>query len=150
MAETRSILNFFIDRGNPLIVLQYPKMEVVNQAQERSLADWNQYEIIMLVNGDTASAAEIIAISLREYFPNNSVIIGETTYGKGTVQELVSFDDKSLLKYTIARWLSPRNRKSIDRVGITPDKTALFDRNLWKTKRIDTQVLAAERYVFTR
>lgn len=148
MVETRNILNFFIDQGNPLVVLKYPKLEVTNYATERAMTDWSQYEIVILINGDSASAAEIITSSLREYFPRNVVVIGETSYGKGTVQELISFDDKSLLKYTIAEWLTPRNKMSIDKVGITPDKRIVFDRQYWRTKRIDTQLLGAETYEF--
>jgi carboxyl-terminal processing protease len=75
LAETRSILNFFIDKPNPLIILQYPKIQVTNFASEKALTDWSKYEIVMLVNRDTASAAEIIAATVREYFPNSSVII---------------------------------------------------------------------------
>lgn len=150
MAETRSILNYFIDRGNPLVILKYPKYEVTNNAVNLPLTDWNKYEIVILINGDTASAAEIIAATIREYYPNNSVIIGDTSYGKWTVQELVSFDDKSLLKYTIAEWLIPRSRKSIDGVGIVPDKKVVFDRQYWRTRKIDTQLLAAEQYTFIR
>lgn len=149
MAETRSILNYFIDKWNPLVILQYPKLEVVNYALSPALADWTRYEIVILINGDTASAAEIIAATIREYFPKNTVIIGETSYGKWTVQELVSFDDKSLLKYTIARWLIPRTRLSIDGTGIIPDKKVIFDRQYWRTKRIDTQLLAAQQYEFS-
>lgn len=75
MVETRNILNFFIDQGNPLVILKYPKLEVTNYAIDRSLTDWSQYEIVILINGDSASAAEIIASSLREYFPRNVAII---------------------------------------------------------------------------
>jgi carboxyl-terminal processing protease len=149
MAETRSILDFFIDAGKPVVVLQYPKNDVTNYSITPALTDWTQYEIVVLINGDTASAAEIIALGLREYFPKNVILIGDNSYGKGTVQELISFDDKSLLKYTIARWLSPRNRVSIDKVGIIPDKKVVFDSQYWRTKRIDTQLLAAESYQFT-
>lgn len=149
LAETRSILNYWIDKWNPLVVLKYPKLEVLNYALNDPLTDWTKYEIVILINGDTASAAEIIAATLREYYPRNSVIIGDTSYGKGTVQELVSFDDKSLLKYTIAEWLIPRTRKSINKVGIVPDKKVVFDRQHWRTKKIDTQLLAAEQYNFS-
>lgn len=75
MAETRSILNFFIDKSNPLIILQYPKVKVTNYATDNAMTDWSKYEIIILVNRDTASAAEIIASTLREYFPIGSRII---------------------------------------------------------------------------
>ncbi|MCB9806920.1 hypothetical protein H6768_03425 [Candidatus Peribacteria bacterium] len=123
---------------------------MINYATASALTDWSQYEIVILINGDTASAAEIIALALREYFPRTVAIIGQTSYGKGTVQELVSFDDKSLLKYTVARWLSPKNRTSIDKVGVVPDKAVIFDRQYWRTKRIDTQLLAAETYEFAK
>jgi carboxyl-terminal processing protease len=149
LAETRSILNYWIDKWNPLVVLKYPKLEVLNYALNDSLTDWTKYEIVILINGDTASAAEIIAATIREYYPRNSVIIGDTSYGKWTVQELVSFDDKSLLKYTIAEWLIPRTRKSINKVGIVPDKKVVFDRQHWRTKKIDTQLLAAQQYNFS-
>lgn len=63
-------------------MLQYPKVEVINYAQNTAMTDWNNYEIVILINGDTASAAEVIAVTLREYFPRNTVIIGDTSYGK--------------------------------------------------------------------
>jgi len=54
-----------------------------------------------------------------------------------------------MLKYTIAEWLVPRSRASIEKVGIVPDKKVVFDRQYWRTKRIDTQLLAAEKYTFS-
>lgn len=64
------------------MVLKYPRYESINYATSEPLLDWSQYEIVILINKDTASAAEVIATSLREYFPKNVVIIGETSYGK--------------------------------------------------------------------
>ncbi len=148
MFETRNILNFFIQKGQPTMILRYPRVDTISYATENPLADWSKYEIVILVNHDSASAAEVIASTLREYFPKNSVIIGETSYGKGTVQELVSFDDKSLLKYTVAQWVTPKNEISINGVGIVPDKIVQFDIPTWKNRKIDTQIFAAERYVF--
>ena len=148
MFETRNIINFFIQKGLPTMVLRYPKVETTSYATENPLTDWSKYEIVILVNHDSASAAEVIASTIREYFPTNSVIIGETSYGKGTVQELVSFDDNSLLKYTVAQWVTPKNEISINGVGITPDKVVPFDIPTWQNKKIDTQIFAAERYVF--
>ncbi len=82
LTETRNILNAFIDRGNSLFVVQYPRTENTNIAQEKAMTDWSRYEIVLLVNRDTASAAEVIAASLREYFPKNVALVGDTTYGK--------------------------------------------------------------------
>lgn len=114
MLETRNILNFFIDQGNPLVVLKYADGEIIHKASQKRMSDWSQYEFVILINHDTASAAEVITTVMREYFPENLVVIGEKSYGKGTVQELVPFPDNSLLKYTIAEWLTPRNGASID------------------------------------
>lgn len=148
MFETRNILNFFIQKGQPTMILRYPHTETTSYATENPLADWSTYEIVILINRDSASAAEVIASTLHEYFPKNSIIIGETSYGKGTVQELVSFDDNSLLKYTVAEWVTPKNGISINGIGIVPDKIVQFDIPTWKDKKIDTQVFAAERHVF--
>ena len=64
------------------MILRYPHVETTSYATENPLADWSKYEIVILINQDSASAAEVIASSLREYFPKNSVTIGETSYGK--------------------------------------------------------------------
>gem|GEM_PF-369077 len=150
MLETRNILNFFIDKGKPLVSLKYQKKQNTYSATLPSITDWSQYEIIILVNKNTASAAEVIAAVLREYMPSNLVIIGEKTYGKGVVQELVSFDDDSLLKYTVAEWITPREKLSINKVGIKPDITLSFDQDAWKKNKLDTQLIAAEKYVFPK
>lgn len=149
MLETRNILNFFIDKGNPLVTLQYQKKQNTYSATLPQMADWSKYEIIILVNKNTASAAEVITAILREYFPNNLIIMGETTYGKWVVQELMSFDDNSLLKYTVAEWLTPK-KISINKVGIKPDIIIPFDKNAWKNNKIDNQLITAEKYIFPK
>ena len=77
--ETYSI---FYPKGQPTMILRYPRVDTISYATENPLADWSKYEIVILVNHDSASAAEVIASTLREYFPKNSVIIGETSYGR--------------------------------------------------------------------
>lgn len=74
---------------------------------------------IVLVNGSTASASEIVAGALQDY--GKATVVGETTYGKGVVQSL--FDGLSggaTLKVTTAEWYTPNDR-SINQTGITPD-----------------------------
>jgi carboxyl-terminal processing protease len=75
-------------------------------------------KIVILVDKYTASASEILAIALKE--KQDAYIIGETTFGKGSVQSIYDFKDQTTLKLTIAKWLSP-NKNSIDNVGIKPD-----------------------------
>lgn len=75
-------------------------------------------KMIVLVNGGTASAAEILAGALRD---NNQVkIIGEKSFGKGSVQELMPLKNNNFLKLTIAYWLTPKGT-SISKKGIVPD-----------------------------
>jgi carboxyl-terminal processing protease len=74
--------------------------------------------LAVLVNSGSASASEIVAGALKNL--NRAVIIGRTTFGKGSVQVLYDFPDESALKLTIAQYLTPGDL-SIQEVGITPD-----------------------------
>ena len=73
---------------------------------------------IVLVNGSTASASEIVAGALQDY--GLATLVGEKTYGKGVVQGLFNLSDGGTLKVTTAEWYTPKDR-SINNTGITPD-----------------------------
>ena len=72
----------------------------------------------MLVDGGTASAAEIVAAALQDR--DRAVIVGSKTFGKGSVQEPTTLSDGSAIEFTVGRYLTPSGR-SIDGVGIVPD-----------------------------
>ena len=74
---------------------------------------------ILLVNGSTASASEIVAGALKDY--NLATLIGEKTYGKGSVQALNRLSGGEMLRVTVAKWYTP-NDKNINGEGIKPDK----------------------------
>lgn len=73
---------------------------------------------IILVNGGTASASEIVAGALQDH--GVAKLVGEKTFGKGSVQQPIELGDGSLLKVTIAKWYTP-NGKNINNEGITPN-----------------------------
>lgn len=73
---------------------------------------------VVLVNKSTASASEIVAGALQDY--EKATVVGETTYGKGVVQELFRLSGGTLLKVTTAEWYTPLER-SINKTGIKPD-----------------------------
>ena len=75
-------------------------------------------ETVVLVNGSTASASEIVAGALQDY--GKATVVGEKTYGKGVVQNLYDLSGATVLKVTTAEWYTPKDR-SINKTGITPD-----------------------------
>jgi len=84
----------------------------------RGIAQLKDYQTVVLVNGGSASASEILAGALRDY--KKAEIVGTTTYGKGSVQALKELSDGSNLKITVAKWLTPAG-DYIDEKGIDPN-----------------------------
>ena len=94
---------------------------------------------IVLINGSTASASEIVAGALKDY--NKATLIGEQTYGKGSVQSLEELPNGELLRVTIAKWYTPKG-KNINGAGIAPD--IVVERTFEQVnKEIDPQLDAA-------
>lgn len=73
---------------------------------------------VVLINEGSASASEILAGALHDH--EYAQLVGEKSYGKGSVQQLVRLNDGGVLKVTIARWFTPKD-KNIDKEGISPD-----------------------------
>lgn len=75
-------------------------------------------KVVILINQGSASASEIVAGALRDN--NQTLLIGKTTFGKGSVQDVDRLKNEGSVKYTIARWLTPLEH-SIDKTGLDPD-----------------------------
>jgi carboxyl-terminal processing protease len=78
---------------------------------------------VVVVNNGTASASEIVSGALQDY--KAAKLVGEKTYGKGSVQKLIELPEGAELKVTVAKWYTP-NGKNINQEGITPDINAAY------------------------
>ncbi|MBN1494957.1 S41 family peptidase [Candidatus Peregrinibacteria bacterium] len=99
--------------------------------------------LIVLVNYGSASASEIVAGAIQDL--KRGLVMGEQTYGKGSVQEVEFLRDGSSLRLTIAKWLTPSGR-DIDEVGITPDRIIEQKEEDYENG-IDTQLEEARSYL---
>lgn len=107
--------------NNKLVVSERTNGQVVDELKSGSAAILTGIPTVVLVNGDSASASEIVAGALQDY--GVAKLVGEKTFGKGSVQKLINLPEGAELKVTIARWYTPKG-KNINKEGITPDITA--------------------------
>lgn len=121
LGQTKKILELFMDKGSTLYQVQF-KDDITN-IKDKTKAS-RSYPVVVLMNSSSASASEILAASFQDSY-EDATLIGEKTYGKGTVQTAYSLSDGSSIKYTTEKWLTPKG-KWIDGVGVTPDKNILL------------------------
>ena len=111
------LVDMFVDKG--VIVSQKGKVKSENIEYKAHTEDTDKHTpIVTLVNGGSASASEIVSGSLQDF--NRSVVIGEKTFGKGSVQVVMPVGKTEALKLTVARYYLPSGR-TIQNVGVTPD-----------------------------
>jgi len=117
LTQAVRVSDLFLDSG--LIV--YTEGRIESQKQKyfsQKNASWLDFPIVVLVNGGSASASEIVAGALQDH--KRAVVLGTKTFGKGSVQTILPLDDNSALRLTTARYFTPKGR-SIQATGIVPD-----------------------------
>jgi len=117
VSAAKDLLSLWIDGEN--VVTQKSSGLSENTYADHGKAILKDMKTIVLVNGSTASASEIVAGALQDY--GKATIVGTQTYGKGVVQSLLTLSNNTMLKVTSAHWYTP-NGNSINETGITPDK----------------------------
>ncbi len=116
VSAAQDVLSLWIN--GDVILNQSSKGKTTPTYAKRNQAVLANMPTVVLVNGTTASASEIVAGALKDY--NKATILGETTYGKGVVQTLINLSGSTLLKVTTASWYTPKGT-SINQEGIKPD-----------------------------
>lgn len=113
--EAYNIACFFTDNGKIIYSLldKDAKTDVYDEDNQSK-----DYKVVILVNGSTASASEILTAALKENY--GAIIVGQNTYGKGKVQHTYTLSSGGLFKYTSSKWLTPSGN-CIDGIGIAPD-----------------------------
>ncbi|TSC67953.1 MAG: hypothetical protein G01um101472_236 [Parcubacteria group bacterium Gr01-1014_72] len=111
--------SIFLPVGTLIVTEDFGKNQKPIEYRSRGYDIFNDtLRLVLLVNNGSASASEILAGALREH--GKATLIGEKTFGKGSVQELVKITPETSLKVTVARWLTPKG-VSISEGGLLPD-----------------------------
>jgi len=113
------VAGWFIPEGSVVVNEDFGKnIESVIYRSKRTTQINKNVKIVILIDGGSASASEIVAGALKEH--NRAILVGEQTFGKGSVQELIPISKDTSLKITVAKWLTP-NGNSISEEGLEPN-----------------------------
>ena len=118
LTAAKDTASLFLEKGKTIYGLEGNKNNGKTKFYYDETETSRNYPIVVLVNGATASASEILTSALKDSY--GATTVGTTTYGKGKVQQTKKLSDGSLVKYTTSRWLTPNN-ECIDEYGISPE-----------------------------
>jgi carboxyl-terminal processing protease len=117
LTQAVRVADLFLDSG----MIVYTEGRIESQRQKyfaQKDGSWMDFPVVVLVNGGSASASEIVAGALQDH--KRAIVLGTKTFGKGSVQTILPLDDSSALRLTTARYFTPKGR-SIQAMGIVPD-----------------------------
>ena len=143
------ISSYFVPQGKVVVSQDYGEKKPIENLRSIGypLLANKKVKVVVLIDGGSASASEIVAGALQDY--KLATLLGEKSFGKGSVQEYIKITSKTGLKVTIARWLTP-NGNSISISGLTPDvlvPKATSTTLLQIKERTDNQYLKAVEFL---
>jgi carboxyl-terminal processing protease len=113
------VTDLFLNPGQRIVSMRGRVADANREYSDTAKQRWPDLPLMVLVDGRSASAAEIVAGALQDH--DRAVIIGQPTYGKGSAQSVIPFGDQGGLKITTARWFTPAGR-SITRLQPSDDE----------------------------
>jgi len=141
--EVSKMLSHFVPKWKETVVVKYLNWNQNYYSSWKTFIDFSDYKIVILQNSGSASASEIMVWTIKDYFPN-ATIIWEQSYWKGSVQTIKPYNDGSSLKYTIAKWFTWKTQTWIDWVWIPVDIKLEFDFENFKKTKVDNQLEKAK------
>jgi len=139
------VASHFIPKGKLVVSTKYTTFEDEKLVSE-GYSDYQNLPMVVLVDGLTASAWEIIALALQEQI--GAKLVWTQTFGKWSIQTMDEFDDWASLKYTVGKRYTP-NGENIDTTWAAPDFLVDFDTNKYLTTAVDTQLEKAKQVLST-
>lgn len=119
LTAAQEVASLWLDNGKT-VVTEKSRGQVTETVKTSGNPTLKGKKTIVLVNSSSASASEIVAGALKDY--QAATLVGEKTFGKGTVQKVINLSDDRILKVTVARWYTPQDR-NITKEGIQPNQT---------------------------
>lgn len=119
-----SMSSWFLEGSKTVVIEDYGNNteQKIYKSQGYNIFN-NSLKFVILIDGGSASASEILAGAMQDY--KKAILVGEQSYGKGSVQEILNITPDTILKITVAKWLTP-NGNSISEKGLTPDYEVLI------------------------
>ena len=125
MSECVGLVSNFIDKGKPVVTTIDKYGEKEKNLSQGGIA--KDLPLVVLINGDSASASEVVSGAIRDY--KIGTLVGETSFGKGIVQVPITQKDGGALKITISKYYTP-NGENIHKKGIKPDIEVKYPKEL--------------------
>ena len=125
LSQARKILSNFFEKDTVLY-------QIESKGKKKKIysttSDTRKYPVAVLINGSSASAAEVLASCFKDNY-KNAIIVGETSYGKGTIQKSERLGSGASIKYTTDKWLTSKG-KWLNEKGVKPDYEVIADYGL--------------------
>lgn len=132
LTSVTDICNLFLEKGKVIYQLQDESGTV---KKKDTTKEKRTYDIAVIINRSSASASEILASAIKESY--KGLVVGESSYGKGTVQQTKKLLDGSMIKYTTQKWLTP-NGNFINEIGVTPTNEVILSEDYYSNPSIET------------